>query len=493
MNTSEVDYKRYINLFFRFKRLFFITALLIMTGAVVVSYFWPKKFEAKSTVFIEKNVISELVKGIAVTPSMDQTIKVLTYAITSRPLLVKVINELDLLTKKNNDAELENLLKKIQENILVKVKDNNLFIISFNDKNPRIARDFVNTLVRLYIEENISSKREESYGATKFLSEQIDDFKGRLEKADSELSKYKVEKGGVIAIDEAKLFQEINVAQQKLYDIQLRRKHLEGLKPVTQRTSDPLQGNLISLQKRLEELRTQFTDSYPEILKVKGEIEILKEQLKSRKDNGAAVSDPQELGKIEAELAALRSSEESLRRYVATNQSLLKNIPSAKANLEKLETEKRKQKELYDQLMTRHGQSEMSKQMEVQDKSTTFRIVDPAVMPIKPASPNRVKIMFLGIIAGIAGGLGVLLLRDVVSNTVKSVDAIKSFGIQVLAVIPRMEDPVVIQLQRRKDLRFYVVVAGYFSFLLCFLAIEALELGYVDKVLEKAGIVERVR
>lgn len=493
MSSQELDYKRYLELLLRFKRLFLVTALLIMTCAVAYSYMLPKKFEAKSTVFIEKNVISELVKGIAVTPSMDNTIKVLTYAITSRPLLVKVVNELDLLTKKNSDAELEGLLRQIQTNVNVKVKDNNLFIISYVDRNPRVARDFVNTLVRLYIEENVSSKREESYGATKFLTEQSGDFKEKLEKADAELARFKAARGGVISIDEAKLFQEINASQQKLYDIQLRRKQLEGLKPVARKTSDPLQTNLISLQKRLEELRSQFTESYPEIVRIKGEIESVKEQLRTRKDDGLAISDPQEVGRIEAELAALRTSEEGLKRYIATNQSLLKSIPTAKADLDRLEMEKRKQKELYDQLMTRKGQSEMSKQMEVQDKATTFRIVDPAVMPFKPASPNRLKIMLLGFVGGIAGGAGLLLLRDFLSNTVKSVDAAKAFGYPVLAVIPRMQDVAVTEQMRRQDIRLYAAAAGYFCLLLVFVAIEALDLGYVDKVLERAGVVERLR
>lgn len=493
MSSQEMDYKRYLDLLLRFKRLFIVSALFIMTAAIVISYVLPKKFEAKSTVFIEKNVISELVKGIAVTPSMDQTIKVLTYAITSRPLLVKVINELDLLTKKNSDAELEELLKEIQKNVTVKVKDNNLFIISYVDHNPRVARDFVNTLVRVYVEENVSSKREESYGATKFLSDQIGDFKNNLEKADAELARFKAAKGGIISIDEGKLFEEINASQQKLYDIQLRRKHLEGLKPVARKTSDPMQANLLALQKRLEEFRTQFTDSYPEIVRIKGEIETLREQLRTRKDDGATISDPQELGKIEAELAALRTSEESLKRYIATNQAMLKNIPTAKADLEQLETEKKKQKELYDQLMTRYGQSEMSKQMEVQDKSTTFRIVDPAVMPIKPVSPNRLKIMLLGLVGGIAGGVGLVLLRDFLSNTVKSVDSVKSLGYPLLAVIPRIEDRAVLEKLRRQDLRIYIAAASYFCLLLVFVAVEALDLGYVDKVLERTGIVERLR
>jgi len=481
--SNEFDYRKYLDLIAGRKRLFAVVALLIMTAVVIVSYLLPKKYEAKSTIFIEKNIISELVKGIAVTPSMDETIKVLTYAITSRTIMLKVIDDLGLNARARNEAAREALMRDIQVNTEVKVKDKNLFIISFRDRDPRVARDFVNTLVQRYIEENISSKRQESYGAIKFLSEQLDTFKEKLDKAESELNRFKADKGGIINIDEAKLFEEINIAQQKLYDTQLRRRHLEGLKPVTRKAGDPLQARLIALEKQLEELRIGYTDNYPEVVKVRTDIETLKEQMKGRRGDTVSGADPQELEKVEAELNALKMNEEGLKRYIATNQALLRGIPAAKAGLEKLELEKKSQKDLYDQLMARHGQSEVSKQMEIQDKTTTFRIVDPAVIPVKPVSPNRVKLIFLGIAAGIAGGFGLLLAIDYFDKTVKNVNALKVLCVPILVVIPKICDSQMVAKERRKDLRLYAVAGSYFAMIIVLLALEALNLSPMENII----------
>lgn len=483
MTTTEFDYRKYVDLLLRRKRLFIVVALFIMTVGVGYSYYLPKVYAARSTVFIEKNVISELVKGIAVTPSMDQTLKVLTYALTSRTILAKVINELDMNQKRDSDAELEKILMQVNKNISVNVKDNNLFIITYKHTDPKIARDFINTLVRTYIEQNVSSKREESYGAIVFLSEQIDTVKEKLEKADDELNKYKAQQGGVVNIDEAKLFQEINTAEQKLQDIQLRRRHLEGLKPVTRRESDPMQIQLVALQKRQDELTTKFNDNYPELVRIRGEIESLKQQINKRPAASIETPDHQEVAKIEAELSALRLTEESLRRYIGKNQSLLRQIPTVKAELDRREVDKRKQKELYDQLLSRQGQSEVSKQMEIQDKTTTFRIVDPAVLPVKPVSPNRVKIILVGILGGIAASFGLVLGLDQLSNKIKSVDSLKTFGLPILAVIPTIPDAS-LQLKRsRDDIRIYVVSSCYLLLIIGFLIIEFLNLQYVDKLI----------
>ena len=484
MQPSKTDYKKYLYLIRRRKELFIVLALLIMTAVFAFSYLLPRKYESTSTVFIEKNVISELVKGITVTPSMEDTINVLTYAITSRSLLTKVVDSMDMNLAKN-EIESEALIKKLQKNTKVRVKDRNLFTISFSDSNPRVARDFVNTLVRLYIEENTSSKRGESYDATQFLTEQIEAFNTKLEKAEAEVNAYKRDKGGIISIDEGRLFQEIALAQQKLYDLELRRRQLEGMRQITRKSNDPLEAKLAALQKRLGDLRVQYTDSYPEVLSVMGDIETVKEQLGSRKGADYQALEPQELARIESEVAAIKVAEAGLRRYVATNKNILQSLPSAKAGLEKLELERANQKKIYDQLYSRRGQSEVSKQMEVQDKSTTFRVVDPAILPVKPASPNRLRIMMLGIIGSLAASFGLLVLLDQLDNSVKEVESVKELGLPLLAIIPRMEEPAILARQRRRFWRLSAAAGVYFLAMLCFPAMEFLRLPYMDRLLDQ--------
>jgi len=473
--TNELDYKKYLMLIDKKKKLFIITALAIMTVITIVSYFLPRKYEAKSTVFIEKSVISDLVKGIAITPSMDEKIKVLNYAITSRTLLLKVIDDLDLNVNKQNDAQLEELVAKFQKNTVIKLKnDENFFIISFTNENPRLARDYVNTLVRRYIEENVSSKREESYGATKFLSEQIEVYKEKMDKAEAEVNNFKIGKMAVIATDPATLQKEINDAQQKIDDMRLKRAQLESLR-IQIKKNNPLQQKMLSLQKKLDEMLVEYTESYPEVIRVKTELQAVKEQLRNRNTGfDMSPAETPDLDRVEAELKALKAAEANQYVIISSTRSLLHNIPVAKATLEQLERDKNNQKNLYEQLVTRHGQSEVSKQMEVQDKATTFRIVDPAIMPINPVSPNRVNIILMGIGAGLVIAFCLLMLLDYLDQSVKNVDALKSFGLPILAIIPKMQNPVELLLQKKRNVKLYVIASVYFSLILTVLLLEVL-------------------
>lgn len=489
MQTPQTDYKQYLHLIIRKKEWFIAISLALFLISILISFLMPRKYEAVSTVFIEKNVIADLVKGITATPSMDDTIKVLTYAITSRTLLTKVVDSLDTVPAGVRKSVTEEFIKNLQKRVQVKVKDKNLFIITFVDQNPKMATDFVNTLVRLYIEENLSSKRGESYEATSFLSEQITTFKEKLDKAEAAVNQYKSDQGGVIAIDEAKLFEGISQAQQKLHELEIQRRQLEASRQDLSKGSAPLRVTLNNLQKQLEELQAKYTDNYPEIIRLKAEIESTRAQISSGR--AQTVVTP-ELSKVEAQISALRASEESLRRYIGTNQALLRNIPSAKAGLEQLQIEKENQKNLYNQLVARHGQSEVGKQMEVQDKSMTFRVVDPAILPTKPVSPKRLKIMLLGLVGGLAGAFGILFLLDSIDTSLKSSEDMRQFGLPVLATIPRITDPVQQETVRKRSHRLYLAAASLFLALSVFPLMELLQLPYMDKLLDRvypAGLV----
>jgi polysaccharide chain length determinant protein (PEP-CTERM system associated) len=482
MASSDFDYKKYLTLARKHNTLCIVTALAIMTVVTVVTYLLPNKYEANSTVFIEKSVIAELLKGLTFSPSTEDKIKVLSYALNSRTLITKVLDELDM--KKGGDQELEALIKKVQTSTQIKIKDREgLFLISFQDKSPKIARDYVNALVRRYIDENTSSKREESYGATKFVSEQLASFKEKLDKSEEAANAFKSGPGSIANMDPSLLLKDINDSQQRADDMKIRQTQIETALSGLSKVSSA-QSNMPALQKRLQELQLQYTDSYPEIQRVKEDIRALDEQLKSGHGSSKPVDSP-EYARLASELRALKQAEANLNSNIARNRSMLHSIPSAKATLDSLEREKFSQKTLYESMLSRQGQSEVSKQMEVQDKSTVFRVVDPAILPIKPVSPNRVKLILMGILGGIGGGLGLVLLRDQLDSTVKNMEIAKSFGFPVLAVIPRIQDLQLLLLRAKRDRKLYIASSAYFSLILAVLAAEVAGFSVISKVISR--------
>jgi succinoglycan biosynthesis transport protein ExoP len=481
---NEFDYKKYLSLINSHKWLFAITALAIMTCAVVTSYVLPKKYEARSTLFVSKNVLNDLVRGIAVTTTVEESLKGLNSTFKSRKLITKVIDDLDLNLKKQNDTLLETTIESLRNRTNFQLNEREgLITISFTDKNPRLTRDYVNALIRRFIEDNLSFKREESYGATSFLSDQASSIKEKLDKAEAEISRVRSQSGAALSAEPAAIQPEINAGQQRLDGLILRRSQLEALRNQLSK-NDPSRDRIVALQKRLEELRVEYTDNYPEVVKIKADIEAAQKEIGRRSvGSSAAVRDTQELERVDAELKAVRISEENVRAQLSNSRGLLRANPGAKSELEKLERERNSYRVMYDQLIARQGQAEVSKQMEVQDKTTTFRIVETAILPVVPISPNRVRIILMGIAAGIAGGFGLLMVIDYFDKSVKNVDTLKALGIKVLAVIPKISDPQEIEKERRKDLGLYLAAGAYFSMIVAVLALEVMGISPVESLI----------
>ena len=397
----------------------------------------------------------------------------LAYAIRSRALLVKVFDDVDMQVNRQDHAQLEKLVRDVQSRTDIKLKDREgLFIISYSDKDPRVARDFVNNLVRRYIEENITSKREESYGASKFLGEQLAIMKLKLEESEAKVNNYKRENSALLGQSDGLAVAEISDAQQKLDDIAMKRRQLELQQNQAMR-NDPLTARLSALQNKHQELSLIYTDKHPEVEETTNEIAAIKEEQRSGSSRAAVVaaSSP-EVRKIGMELTNLRVAENSQRRFIGARQYHLKNVPAVKAGLDELERERNSQRNLYEQLSARLGQSEVSRQMEVQDKTTTFRVVDPAILPVKPISPQRIRMILLGIVGALIASFGLLVLLDYHDKSVRNIESLKSLGIQILAVVPTIANPEQLLAAKKRDRQFFAIAGICFVMILATVPVE---------------------
>lgn len=477
----SLEIERYVRLLLRRKRLLVLVALLVMTLGVVTSYLLPKKYEAESTVFIEESVISDLVKGIAITPSMEAKIKVLSVSMLSRENMSKVLRNLDKDVGMTSDAQREAYLDELRQRITIKLDEKRgIVFLSFVDSDPKFARDLINTMAQVYIEANTASKRDESLDATRFLSEQIDSFKKRIDAVEEEINQYKAEHGLQLAVDETIIRFEIAEADKKLEEIRARRFELETqarLMPAGGGQRDPL----ADLEQQLAAMLTTYTESHPKVIRMRGEIAAMKASPSRGRVGDGGAGQTREL--IKAELEANKGFEATQLRTIEEKRQLLREIPSIRTGLNELMRKKENETMIYSQLVTRYGQSEVSKQMEMENKSMNFRIVDPAVLPSKPISPKRLLIMFGSLVAGIGAGAALIILPYLMGGAVKSTADLRVLNQRVLAVLPTIPKPAEDRLRRKGDLVFLGVAALYFSLLLTVAVLEALDKPYVETML----------
>ncbi len=449
---------RYMSILRSGSTAFCLIASAVALAALIASYLLPRKYQATSTVSIEQNVVSDLVKGIAVTPSMDARLRILNVSLLSRNRLLSVASALDMDLKANTPVEQEKMVEELRSNITIAREDKKgLFFISYTDTNPVLARDFVNTIIRQYIEESTASKRRESFDATSFLSGQIETFQKRIEQAQSNVDEFKARKGMYLGVNEQLLRQQIKEIEERLEDIRIRKGECQ-VKLELAGSNSRLQDQLLEREIKMQSLLGSYTRRHPAVMRLREEIRAIKQAIELEKtEKPAAEADYNaEQLKLKTEMKSLGEMEANLRVKLDQNIKDLQELPSIRTELAALEQQKINETAIYQQLVARLGQSEVSKQMELQDKSITFNVIDSAVLPTRFISPKRQLIILGGMLAGLALAGACLVALDLLRGKVHSLDDARACGREVLVVLPQFASK---EILRRKRLRRNVICA----------------------------------
>ena len=248
---------------------------------------------------------------------------------------------------------------------------------------------------------------------------------------------------------------------------------------------------LAAMERKLSDLRLRYTDNYPEIVRLKFEIENLRKRLEEEPDDQQQAPLPdnegsemasmnplyldvqQRLLAIESDITSAQSKKQNLQRLIAKREKALHEVPEKRKALKVLIEERDSYQKVYQDLLSRMGQSEVSKQMEIGNKTATFRVVDPAVYPETPVSPNMMKFFILAVVGGLGCAAALIFLLENLDTRVRDIDMFNDLGLEVLAVIPNIAEQQIKKQVRKRDFIFFGATSVYW---LCFVGAFAYEI-----------------
>ena len=326
-------------------------------------------------------------------------------------------------------------------NLSVKrVPNSRLMDVSFESTDPRLAARTVNAHIATYIEQNYRSKYEATSQASDWLSDQLRDFKIKVQKSEDARIAYE-RQNQIWTLDDKQ-----NMTTQRLSDInkqftdaQAERMKKESLYEFAKAGNldavPQLDSNsaITELLKKRGETSADYADAlqqygpnFPKVLRLKAQLKDIDDSVEKEKQKILDVleSDYREARQRETLLAdALNEAK------AETNQMAEKMV---EYNILKREAEANKA--LYEGLMTKMKETAISGAL----RSSNIRIVDPAMVPTTPARPAKTKNIILSFLVGLVGGIGLALLREYLDNTVKTPDDIETLArLPSLAVVPQ--------------------------------------------------------
>lgn len=439
-------------------------AWLVCIGGWISVGFLPTRYESGARVYVNADpVLTPLLKGLAAETDPTRQVDFMRRTLLSRPNLEEVARLSDLTL--GNTQQRQALLAHLATNIRIDAITSNLLSISYRDSNPVLAKNIVQSLITIFAEKTTGSSRKDMDAAQQFLDSEIESYRKQLHAAELRRADLNRRYPELFPIDNAN-GSRLDQARATLTQLLLQlsdatanrdslRKQLESVPPllrVDRGLSDNLSisARLDAVRKRLDTLRLEYTEAYPDVITARRELA----RLEAEARNQPAVRAPGEgkaqianavydqltvkLAESEASVAGIERRLTQARRDVAGVQAALNAAPEIVAQAQDLDRDYGVLKADYESLVQRREAASIADAAHTKTDQIQFRLVDPPEVPVLPVEPKRVLFDALVLLLGIGAGVAAPLAFWQIDRSVETIGQLRSFGLPIIGSVSRL-------------------------------------------------------
>lgn len=477
----------------RRKSLAITIAGVVFLASIVVAAVLPDQYESYTTLLIEPQTISsDLIEAQVGQTDLNQRLHIMTMQILSRPRLSRIIDELELYEGESEQmtrAEVIALMRSAirVEPVLPELADAplsrtptqiNTFRLYFRSDRAKTAAAVANRLANDYIEEHIRERVQVSGDTSEFIESELQRQTSRIEEVEGRIAQVKAENPGRLPEDFTanqrmleRTIDALRDAQRELSDARSDVAFYTQQKAVStdlERPNDdsnPMR-RLQMLELQLAEMRSRgWTEKHPDVQATKMEIENVRRGIQEHAAQAQAdEANAEPVMSVPAQVAEANRSRAELRanaleqEIVAYRQRIdeinqrLADTPRVAERLIALQREYDHLSENVRQFKDKQLTAGVAADMERRQKGEQFRVLESAVPPPDPTSPNRILILAMGLVLGMALGGGTGLLVEATDSSFHGPRELQTaFRLPVLAAIPGifLESDRVAQRRRR--------------------------------------------
>jgi polysaccharide chain length determinant protein (PEP-CTERM system associated) len=443
------------------------------------TYRMPDRYEASARVWVDtQSVLKNLLAGLTAQPNVNQIVVMVSRTLISRPNLERVIRMAGMDVEVKTPRDLEQLTTRLTREVTIQgAGGGDLYTIAYANKDPQQAKRVVQSLLTIFEEGSVSDQRQDSVTARRFIDEQINTAKEKLDALENAVIQFKRQQALVAGgrVDNARLFEaqtalneatlELKIAEttrdaiKKNYPDELEIPSLLGDKNSDVGVQPETDARIRALEQKLDGLRLNYTEQHPDIAAIVRTIAQLKEQAKAEAEHRRPSA------KAEAEhrrpsLSAAQALDTGNRAMTLTQAAAEANVASAKARVDEyrkryeelkaaaiatpqvdadyahLNRDYELAKGTYVALLQRRETARMSNEMETGARVTNFRVIDPPRVSSIPSAPNRQLLNSMVLLAALAGGAGLAFVLSQIRPAFNDERKLREVsGVEVLGTV----------------------------------------------------------
>ena len=401
------------------------------------------------------------------------------------------------------------------------------FRVQFTYRDPEKARQVAQRVGAYFVEQNILDRGAQAGATDKFLEGQLAESRTKLEQQESRLEAFRQRHGKELPTQMTSNLQALTSAQTQVQAIvestardRDRKLMLERLyrEAVAERSSrapttprqvtagsnpqapapGPVQRQLTEARATLTGLELRYKPDHPDVLRTKRLIAELEPRAAAEEKALIAAVTPTpttsqepevvpvdtttaaerdslrqmraEIESLDRHLAFKESEEQRVRGEIAEYQRRVEAVPGLESEFVALTRDYDTQQAAYRELLAKSEAANLAKNMEDQSIGERFRIVDPAVVPVRPLPSQRIRYNVVGLAVGLLLGLGIAALLELKDKSFRTeADVLDALSLPVLATVPYVQSAADKAAQKRQRLAASLAgttclaVAGYLT------------------------------
>jgi polysaccharide biosynthesis transport protein len=478
--------------------------IVIVAGAVALLL--PPVYKSTATILIEQREIPEEYVAASMTTYAEQRIQSINQRVLTSTRLIELINQFELYTEDRQKKTIDEIIDRMRldiklEPVSVEIADRRTgraamatiaFTLSYEGRDPGKVQKVANTITTMFLEEDLKVRKDQASSTYEFLEAEAERVQRDLTEYENRVASFKQQHGNTLP----ELFQvnmraleniqrAIDRTREELRSLQEKESALESELANTPRDiqdamyqrerKEDDERRLESLRMELINLRTKFSDQYPDVKKLTQEIAELSEKVAQNKarqaseqtvkveqiNNPAYVTMRARLAGIRTDIGSVRNNLANLEKEAAEYQARLAATPEVEQNYNALISQRNTLNLKLSDLQAKMMEARVSQALETEQKGERFSLVESARLPDKPFKPNRLAIALIGIVLGIGAGVGFAAIAEFSDTSFRDGDSLTRItGFPVLTEVVRIITPQERMKMRMKRITIFVAAAG---------------------------------
>jgi len=424
-----------------------IPTIIGIVASIAAVLLIPPRYEANAVMLVQSAQLPDQLVGTFDDSQIERRIAAIKQRVTSRPDLIELINRHGLYAEERNSKPLSDIIDKMRDSITLTpstvdlpsggAKDRTVaFNLAFDYPEAAPAQAVVQDLMDRILALDASGNLEQATNTAQFLGDQARGLQEQISAVEGQLANVNARYGSILGSGST-----VISGNSGSYDVQIASLQRDNANLIAQKdaaqTSDARDPVVKSAEEALAAARAVYSESHPDVVIAKQRLKEARELARSNTAKLPIDTIDQQISFNNSQIAQLRAAKAQDQAQISSQLSAQARAPLAQQQVAALQQKLTGLNQQYQDVQQKLLSAKAGVRAEDEQMGERLAVVEPPVIPDEPVWPNRLLILAGGIGGGIALGLLLAAVVELLHQPIRDPRALTLItGVAPIGVVP---------------------------------------------------------